>query len=62
MAQRQIELNFIRGMIDHRSQAVQSDQWCFNRNVHDSLRSMCQGIVSSQQHENGMMPGWLTEW
>lgn len=62
MAQRQVEINFMRGMIDHHYQAVQSAQLCLEKAVHNNLRELCQNIVASQQSEIGMMQGWLSQW
>jgi uncharacterized protein (DUF305 family) len=62
VAQRMVEINFMRGMIDHHQMAVNNAQLCVSKAVHQDLKNMCQNIISTQMHEIDLMQSWLTHW
>ena len=62
LAQRMVEINFMRGMIDHHQMAINNAQLCVSKAFHQDLKTMCKSIISTQMQEINVMQSWLSDW
>lgn len=57
-----VEAGFLRDMIVHHEQAVEMSLLIRDRTDDQQLRFLATDILLSQQHQVGMMRGWLQLW
>lgn len=57
-----VEAGFLRDMIVHHTQAVEMAMIIRDRTDDEQLRFLATDMLLSQQHQVGMMSGWLQMW
>lgn len=57
-----VEAGFLRDMIVHHTQAVEMAMIIRDRTEDEQLRFLATDMLLSQQHQVGMMSGWLQAW
>lgn len=57
-----VEAGFLRDMIVHHTQAVEMAMIIRDRTDDEQLRFLATDMLLSQQHQVGMMSGWLQLW
>ena len=55
------DIDFMKGMIAHHSQAILMAGWAPSHGASSSLRLLCQRIINAQQDEIRTMQGWLRD-
>ena len=61
-AERNYEIKFMQGMIDHHMMAVMMSEMCLQKAVHEELRALCSEIIAAQRTEIMEMQSWLQSW
>jgi uncharacterized protein (DUF305 family) len=61
-AERNYEIKFMQGMIDHHMMAVMMSEMCLQKAVHEELRALCSEIIAAQRAEIMEMQSWLQSW
>jgi uncharacterized protein (DUF305 family) len=56
------ELRFLEGMIDHHQMALDMANDCLKKAQDETLRTLCQNIITAQSAEIAQMQGWLKDW
>lgn len=56
------ELRFLEGMIDHHQMALDMANDCLAKATAESVKTLCQNIITAQRREILMMRGWLLAW
>ena len=56
------EREFIRGMVAHHQEAVDSARVVFKNTERRELRGFAAGVVEVQEREIGTLRGWLEAW
>jgi uncharacterized protein (DUF305 family) len=56
------EVHFLSHMIHHHFMGVEMGMMCMEKAIHPELQTLCQHIVTSQQHEIEQMQMWLHHW
>lgn len=62
--QRQFEIRFMEGMIDHHTMAVMMAEICLEKDLphEEELADLCQEVIAAQTPEIEDMQGWLEDW
>jgi uncharacterized protein (DUF305 family) len=56
------EVRFLQGMIDHHQMALDMAADCLTKAKTESVRALCQNIITAQDKEIKLMRGWLLSW
>jgi len=56
------ELRFLEGMIDHHQMALDMANDCLAKATTESVKSLCQNVITAQSREILTMRGWLLSW
>jgi uncharacterized protein (DUF305 family) len=56
------EVRFLEGMIDHHQMALDMANDCLAIATTESLRTLCQNVITDQSREIEIMRGWLLVW
>jgi uncharacterized protein (DUF305 family) len=56
------DLAFTDAMIAHHQQAIEAGEIALEESENPDIRSLAEGIVSSQQAEIEQMTAWRSEW
>src|SRR5512134_1428549 len=56
------EVRFLEGMIDHHQMALDMANDCLTKATTESLRTLCQNVITDQSREIEIMRGWLLVW
>jgi uncharacterized protein (DUF305 family) len=56
------EVRFLQGMIDHHQMALDMAADCLTKAKTESVRTLCQNIITAQDKEIKLMRGWLLSW
>lgn len=56
------EEEFIKHMIPHHQEAVDTSSWLAEMSQNPELKKLAASIVTSQTKEIDMMKGWLNDW
>lgn len=56
------ELRFLEGMIDHHQMALDMANDCLAKATTESVKSLCQNVITAQRREILTMRGWLLSW
>jgi uncharacterized protein (DUF305 family) len=56
------ENRFLQGMIDHHQMALDMAGDCLKKAVTESVKTLCQNIITAQTTEITLMQGWLLKW
>jgi len=56
------EVRFLEGMMDHHQMALDMSNDCLAKAKTDTVRTLCQNIITAQTAEIKTMQGWLAAW
>lgn len=56
------EVEFMSGMVDHHTMAIEMADLCVRRATHEPLVELCREIIESQREEVNSMRAWLKRW
>lgn len=59
---RTFEIGFMENLIPHHLSAIISSQKCVEKASHESLKDLCENVVSSQTMSVSMLKTWLCNW